>query len=464
MTEPTIWQSATLQEAWRAYHAAYMAASAADPPRAAELRDADLVTLAQCTAHVETQHLLSLLPAALREALVQHPDFALSTVEEFFVHVGQDVEVRGDDWVVRLPPPSLDDLHQLLARVGRFGADGRGCVPGTAHRVSVWRGRRGESLGVTLRVGRYVPNAAKALLPLALQGSVLILSKAGKGKTTLLRDLSSSLAHEASMPRVTVVDTSNEIGGDGPLPMAFLGRCRRLQVARREDQGRSMIEVIQNHSPEFLVVDELANAEEADAAWSIAQRGVNLVGTCHGERLADLLQNRALNLLVGGAAHAFLSNEERRLRNKTKKTILERPHVSPFDFVVELHTRSKGHLYHDVNRAVDLLLDGQDASQNASVGCELRLSEALPEQVELTIKKGKSSTNPFASTALDEGEVATSFKSYTDRDGYTSFPGDDKRQRGNHAHSYSNRRGAGGGNKQKRKSDEQLYSELSELL
>ncbi|KPI90169.1 putative YCF45 [Leptomonas seymouri] len=381
--ESAVWSAPNFRAAWSRLHKLYAEFLESDPERAKALLETDWNGLALCTSYAETLHLMSLLAPSLREAIVQHPLFDSAQVEEFFVHVGQDVEVRGGGgWVIQLPPPTVEELQFLVKQIGRFGSDGRGCVAHTAHRASGWRGRHGEMLGVTLRVGRYVPGVARALLPLAQTGSLLIISKAGMGKTTLLRDLASGLAQNRGMPRVTVVDTSNEIGGDGPIPLPYLGRCRRIQVPTREDQSRVMTEVIQNHTPECLIVDEIATEADAEAAWSIAQRGVRLIGTCHGETLEGLLQNRALNLLVGGAAQAFLSNEERRLRNKTKKTVLERPFSAPFQFVVELHLRNKAHLYVDVNKAVDLVLDDQSARGNASVGGSVDLREPLPPHIE----------------------------------------------------------------------------------
>ncbi|EKF37845.1 hypothetical protein MOQ_001953 [Trypanosoma cruzi marinkellei] len=368
-TEDAMWSNGTLHEAWKTiHHSLQTAIEREDAVKIQQMIEKDLVGLALCTSYAEVKHLLSILAPSLREAIISHPFFSHEDVEEFFVHLGQEIEVRGDGWVAQLPPPSVNELQFSIEKIGRFGDDGRGCIRNTPHRVSVWRGRLGEPLGITIRVGRYVPNVARALIPLAHKGSVLILSKAGIGKTTLLRDLAASLSREPSKPRVIVVDTSNEIGGDCPIPLPFLGRCRRVQVSRREDQGQIMTQILQNHSPEYVVVDEIATASEAEAAWSMTQRGVHLIATCHGENLHGLLQNQSLNLLVGGAAQAFLSNEERRLRNKSKKTILERPHLSPFRFVVELNSRNKAHVYTDVNTAVDLLLDDQDAKQNASVG------------------------------------------------------------------------------------------------
>ncbi|KAG8341379.1 hypothetical protein TRVL_07790 [Trypanosoma vivax] len=142
-----------------------------------------------------------------------------------------------------------------------------------------------------------------------------------------------------------------------------------------------MKQVLQNHSPEYVVVDEISTAAEAEAAWSISQRGVCLIATCHGESLAGVLQNQTLNLLVGGTAQAFLSNEERRLRNKLKKTVLERPYPSPFKFVAELNSRNTAHVYVDVNQAVDCLLDEQDAKGNASIGTTVVVNQPPSERL-----------------------------------------------------------------------------------
>ncbi|CAJ1031905.1 hypothetical protein Q4I32_005979 [Leishmania shawi] len=484
-TESAVWSARTFRSAWSTLHKAYASFLKTDPARAAELRAKDWKGLALYNSYAETLHLMSFLFPALRTAITQHPSFDYTQVEELFVHLGQDVEVRGSGgWVIQLPPPTTAELQYLMKHIGRFGADGRGCVANTAHRASVWRGRHGEALGVTLRVGRYVPGAARALLPLARRGSLLILSKAGMGKTTLLRDLAAGLAQDPLTPRVTVVDTSNEIGGDGPIPLPYLGRCRRIQVPRREDQSRVMIEVIQNHTPDYLIVDEIATEEEAEAAWSISQRGVHMIGTCHGEHLEGLLQNRALNLLVGGAAQAFLSNEERRLRNKTKKTVLERPYNSPFSFVVELHARNRAHLYVDVNKAVDLALDEQSAKLNAAIGAAVELSELLPSRVERLLLlqdektrklKGASGSTEHDADLGEDKDDATALSSASqhtmDEEGYTSLADNDSGPQGNcsavhstfaapnHASGRCTQRRAGK-QRRPRKTDADLWREL----
>lgn len=411
-TDPQVWSARTLDDAWKTLHSILRDTSAECSKRIQELQESDLKALALCTSYVEVKSLLDVFAPSIRAALVNHTSFASHSVEEFFMHLGQEIEVRGDKWCIQLPPPTLQDLQFTLSAVGNFGEDGRGCLPSTSHRISLWRGRNGEPLGVTVRVGRYVPRAARAILPLTEKGNVLIIAKAGLGKTTLLRDLASSIANNPLNHRVTVVDTSNEIGGDGPVPLSFLGRCRRIQVPQRADQGRLMSEVIQNHTPDYLIVDELVTETEAEAAWSISQRGVRLIATCHGKTLENLLQNQSLKLLVGGTAQAFLSNEERRIRQKEKKTILERPYSSPFDFVVEIIDRKSAFVYVNVNKAVDLILDDQSARAESSVGDFVSLlddlSPRLLQKVEdsssrVLQKKGKGASLSSATQKFNKG-------------------------------------------------------------
>lgn len=377
-TDATVWNSATIGDAWCAIDSAIRRV----PESQAQARDVllrnDLVGLSRCTVEAEVEHLLGTFPSPLRDAIRSNEKYCVETVEEIFLHLGQEIEVRGFGWQFSVAAPRAQDLSYVLQRVGKFAEDGRGNIESTLHRVSSWRGRRGETLGVTMRIGRFAPNCAASLLPLALSGNLLLLSRPGAGKTTMLRDLAASLARHHSMPRVVVIDTSNEIGGDGVVPHPFLGRARRVQVPRRSEQLRVLVEVLQNHSPEYVIIDEIGTAAEAEAAWSMSQRGIKLVATCHGESLGQLLQNRELNTLVGGVTQAFLSNEERRLRNKVKKSVLERPHASPFHKVVELVRRNVGFVYRDVNQAVDLILNDQDAAKQTSLCGEVDLLEPLP--------------------------------------------------------------------------------------
>eukprot|EP00331_Platyophrya_macrostoma_P016696 CAMPEP_0176471908 /NCGR_PEP_ID=MMETSP0127-20121128/41425_1 /TAXON_ID=938130 /ORGANISM="Platyophrya macrostoma, Strain WH" /LENGTH=283 /DNA_ID=CAMNT_0017866671 /DNA_START=596 /DNA_END=1444 /DNA_ORIENTATION=- len=283
-----------------------------------------------------------------------------------------------------------------------------------------------------MRIGRFVPNCAATVLPLAVAGNLLIISRPGAGKTTMLRDL-----------RVVVVDTSNEIGGDCLIPLPFLGRARRVQVPRRCEQLRVMTEVLQNHTPEHVIIDEIGTLGEAEAAWSISQRGIKLIATCHGETLAQLLQNRDLNLLVGGATQAFLSNEERRLRNKMRKTVLERPYNSPFTSVVELRDRNTAFLYKDVNKAVDLILNDEDATRHTDICGKINLHEPLSPSLNPLLK--------IKSSALSDG------------DGYVAESVEfTEKHRGNHHHQRAHQRHQR--HRHSKSSDDEILSEIERMV
>lgn len=278
---------------------------------------------------------------------------------------------------------TAEEILHIQNRISPFGSDGRSSLPGTLHRISAYRGKNGKDVvGFTIRVGKYISNAGRALINVIKKGNLLILSRPSVGKTTLLRDLAVQASLLPHHPRVIIIDTSCEIGGDNITPLPFMNRVRRILVRDRKLQSEAMLDALQNHSPDYIIVDEIANASEADAAYTIAQRGVKLIATCHAETLETLLQNSQLNRLVGGVSQAFLSNEERRLKGKTKKSVLERPLSSPFKFVVEVPSRARGIIYTDVNLAVDKLLDDGSVRDLRRSRFEIALDEDLPSAVD----------------------------------------------------------------------------------
>jgi stage III sporulation protein SpoIIIAA len=250
---------------------------------------------------------------------------------------------------------SHQDIDYVVERIGEFDADNRAGLERTLHRISAIRNRRGYIVGLTCRVGRAVYGTTDIIKDLIESGkSLLILGRPGVGKTTMLREAARILAETK---RVVIVDTSNEIGGDGDVPHPAVGRARRMQVATPSLQHEVMIEAVENHNPEAIVIDEIGRELEAAAARTIAERGVQLIGTAHGNSLENLLLNPTLADLVGGIESVTLSDEEARRRG-TQKTVLERRSPPTFDVLIEIQTRDRLAVHPDVAAAVDGLLRG----------------------------------------------------------------------------------------------------------
>lgn len=247
------------------------------------------------------------------------------------------------------------EIDYVVERVGQFDADNRAGIPRTLHRIAAVRNRRGDVVGLTCRVGRAVYGTIAIIQDLITSGkSVLLLGRPAVGKTTMLREAARVLAENR---RVIIVDTSNEIGGDGDIPHPAIGRARRMQVAVPNLQHEVMIEAVENHNPEVIVIDEIGRELEAEAARTIAERGVQLIATAHGNSLENLLLNPTLSDLVGGIESVTLSDEEARRRG-TQKTVLERRSPPTFDILVEIQDRQRLIVHPDVASAVDTLLRG----------------------------------------------------------------------------------------------------------
>jgi stage III sporulation protein SpoIIIAA len=273
------------------------------------------------------------------------------------------------------------DLDYVVSRIGAFDADNRAGMERTLHRISGIRNRRGQVVGLTCRVGRAVYGTIEIIEDIILSGkSILLLGAPGVGKTTLLREAARTLAEKK---RVVIVDTSNEIGGDGDVPHPAVGRARRMQVAQPSLQHEVMIEAVENHNPEVIVIDEIGRQLEAEAARTIAERGVQLIGTAHGNTLENLLLNPTLSDLLGGIESVTLSDEEARRRG-TQKTVLERRSPPTFDVLIEIQTRDQLAVHTDVAAAVDSLLRGYPMPPEIRMrdaDGEIKIQQAAPPPV-----------------------------------------------------------------------------------
>ncbi len=303
--------------------------------------------------------LLDVLPTQIRSALLEHDH--RSELLEIVLDLGRVPEARYPDGDVILSEKEITrlDLDYVVNRIGTFSDDNRAGIERTLHRISALRNREGAIVGLTCRVGRAVFGTVKIIQDLVESGqSVLLLGRPGIGKTTMLREVARVLA-DSFNKRVIVVDTSNEIAGDGDIPHPAIGHARRMQVPRPTMQHAVMIEAVENHMPEAIVIDEIGTTLEAEAARTIAERGVQLIGTAHGNSLENLMMNPTLSDLIGGIQTVTLGDEEAR-RRRTQKSILERKAPPTFDIVVEMQERDRVVVHPGVAEAVDSILHNKE--------------------------------------------------------------------------------------------------------
>jgi stage III sporulation protein SpoIIIAA len=321
---------------------------------------------------------LEVLPAEVQQALATPQ--ARDQLLEVVLDLGRVPEARYPARVMALGenPVTRADLEAVIDQLGSFGGDNRAGIERTLHRISAIRNRLGAVVGLTCRVGRAVFGTVAMVRDLLDSNqSLLLMGRPGVGKTTALREIARVLADDLGK-RVVVIDTSNEIAGDGDIPHPAIGRARRMQVARPELQHQVMIEAVENHMPEVIVIDEIGTELEALAARTIAERGVMLVATAHGNELANLIKNPTLADLVGGIQSVTLGDEEAR-RRRTQKTVLERAADPTFPLAVEMHTRHRWLVHRDVARTVDWLLRGQIARPEIrEVGPDGQLTRQAP--------------------------------------------------------------------------------------
>lgn len=361
--------------------------------------------------HSDLDRLIEILPPKVVKFVTYEN---MSDVIEIVLDIGRLPEIRHSGGRIEYfntePVTDVDILH-ITSRIQEFTTDNRSGIPGTLHRISAIRNRQGKIVGLTCRIGRVVTGTIACIKDIVMMNkSILFLGRPGVGKTTKLREISRLVADELSK-RVVVVDTSNEIAGDGDMPHPAIGRARRMQVRQPEFQKDVMIEAVENHTPEVIVVDEIGTEAEAQAARTIAERGVMLIATAHGNTLENLIKNPTLSDLVGGVQSVTLGDDEAK-RRASQKTVLEREKQPTFDVVIEIIDRDTLAVYKNSSEAVDYILRGWP------IRPEIRkidkVYEAKSEPVEAPIN------NPSGAHVQPETQSSDSLKYSFSRQNYVN--------------------------------------------
>lgn len=307
----------------------------------------------------DLNQLLDVLPKFISSTLQNHP--RREQLIEIVLDIGRRPEARFSNSTEYLSYRTVvwQDLDHILKRLGKFSGDNRAGIEKTLHRISSLRNRQGSVIGLTCRIGRAIFGTVSIIRDLLEQKkSILLLGRPGVGKTTAIREIARVLS-DGMQKRVIIIDTSNEIAGDGDLPHPSIGKARRMQVSNHQNQHEVMIEAVENHMPEIIIIDEIGTELEAAAARTIAERGVQLVGTAHGNTLENLIKNPTITDLIGGIQYVTLGDEEAKRRGSSK-SILERKAPPTFDTAIEIHDPTTWAIHENIEQSVDCLLQGQN--------------------------------------------------------------------------------------------------------
>lgn len=341
----------------------------------------------------DLEKLIENLPSFLQEHLNQHS--SKNQLIEIVLDLGRRPEARfisGPEYLSQ-KLISWQDIDYMTKRVSKFSNENRAGIERTLHRISCIRNRQFLINGLTCRVGRAIFGTISIIRDLLeSRKSILILGKPGVGKTTIIREIARVLADEMEK-RVIIIDTSNEIAGDSDIPHSGIGRARRMQVAKTELQHQVMIEAVENHMPEVIIIDEIGTELEVLAARTIAEKGVQLVGTTHGNCLENLIKNPSLSDLIGGIQYVTLSDDEAKRRG-TQKSILERKAYPAFEIIIEINQQNSWTIHEEVQNSVDLFLRG-----NFIVSQVRQFS--LVEKVRIKSKRFQNTQNSLIKTSAN---------------------------------------------------------------
>jgi len=358
----------------------------------------------QTKTDIDIQSLIDVIAPRIREPLLAHPE--IGDLLEVVIDLGRQPEARfpNYNYLLDINEITANDIDYSIKKIGSFGIDNRAGIERTLHRISAIRNRSGKVIGITFRVGRAVYGTIRIIEDLIKSGqSVLLLGRPGVGKTTMLREVARVLADDA-MKRVIVVDTSNEIAGDGDIPHRAIGRARRMQVPSPTEQHGVMIEAVENHMPEVIIIDEIGTEREANAARTIAERGVQLVATAHGNTLENLIMNPTLSDLVGGIQTVTLGDLEAK-RRRTQKTILERNAPPTFDVLVEIQSWSVVSVHKNVAKTVDTILRKQTTqSETRRIEASGEIRQELSDNETAVNVHDDGDKKPFVESIDEDGD------------------------------------------------------------